>query len=231
MENVSPKIEDPQIRFIEERRLVGTMLSTTPHSWSAIVSAFIAFAVILTTLVYWMLPLDKSNLLTASYNSVFVNGQWWRLLSAVFIHSDPAHLLSNLLLLSIFGFFVYGYFGLRIFPLMAVLIAAIVNGLTVASYDSEMVLLGASGLVYVLGAFWLTLYFFIQRQYRITSRLIRVVGISLMLFAPSTFVPTTSYTAHAIGFLLGVLSGGIYFYLNFKKIRSHEVFESTWMAS
>ena len=210
--------------MIEEKRLVSTLITGVPKASSFFVAGMTVLFVILTTLLYWLAPLSTAELMPAAKNSVFQEHQWWRLVTAVFIHSELEHLLSNMLMLGIFSFFIYGYFGFTIFPMISLLLAAAVNALTIASYNPETSLLGASGLVYVLGGFWLSMYFLIQRQYLPMNRLIRVVGVALMLFAPTTFVPTTSYMAHGIGFLFGVSAATIYFFINKKNIRQHEVY-------
>jgi rhomboid protease GluP len=108
------------------------------------------------------------------------------------------------------------------FPLGSFVLAGAVNVFTVALMPAKVHLLGASGLVYLLGGFWLTSYFLIQRQHRTLPRFLRVLGIALMVFFPTTFVPTTSYKAHAIGFVVGGLFAVFYFLLRKTWIRSFE---------
>lgn len=226
MDTVNTSIQPSEM--IEEKRLVSTLITGVPQESSFFVAGMTVLFVILTTLLFWLAPISTAELMPAAKISVFQQHQWWRLFTAVFIHSNLEHLLSNMLMLGIFSFFIYGYFGFTIFPVISLLLAAVVNALTIASYSAETSLLGASGLVYVLGGFWLSMYFFIQRQYAPVNRLIRVVGVALMLFAPTTFVPTTSYLAHGIGFLFGVISATIYFFINKKIIRQHEVYQVTF---
>ncbi len=219
--------ETPQ--YIEEKRLVGTLITGVPNSASFLMAALTVFVMILSTLLFWWAPESWADFLPAMKNAVMRDHQWWRIFTAVFIHADLEHLLSNMLMLGIFSFFIYGYFGFTIFPLISLILAAAVNFFTIQSYGPETSLLGASGLVYVLGGFWLAMYFFIQRQYPPMMRLIRVVGVALMMFAPTTFIPTTSYTAHGYGFLFGVMAAVIYFLINKKSIRNLEVYQSTFV--
>ncbi|HEY7161555.1 MAG TPA: rhomboid family intramembrane serine protease, partial [Acidobacteriota bacterium] len=86
-------------------------------------------------------------------------------------------------------------------------------------------LVGASGVVYCMAGFWLTLFVLIERRYSIANRLMRSIGFFLIVFVPSTFEPTVSYRAHAIGFVLGILSAIMYFVINRKIIREAETFE------
>ena len=128
-------------------------------------------------------------------------------------------------MLSIFVFFTYGYFGVWVFPVLSIFGGSVVNLISIATYGDEIRLLGASGLVYFLGAWWLTMYFFIQRQYSLPNRILRLIGIALMVFFPTSFVPTTSYRTHAIGFLCGAVFALIYFYIYKQSIRSYEKYK------
>ena len=58
----------------------------------------------------------------------------------------------------------YGHFGFWVFPFGAFIFGALTNALAVWTYPPETVLLGASGLVYLLGGLWLTQYIFLERQ-------------------------------------------------------------------
>lgn len=205
-------------------RLIKTMLSKRPRNNAFYLTAFAVVLMLLTTLVFWRSPETIAELLPISREKFFGDRNYWRAFTAIFVHSDLEHLLSNVVLLVPFSFFVGGYFGPLLFPIVALVLASVVNVLAVASYPAQTELIGASGLVYLLGGLWLTLYFFIQRQYRVSNRLLRVAGIAMVLFLPSTFVPTTSYRTHAIGFAVGIITGIWFFLLNKNQIRSYEVY-------
>ncbi|MBC7419242.1 MAG: rhomboid family intramembrane serine protease [Bdellovibrio sp.] len=211
--------------LIEEKRLVGTMITKKPSVNAFIVASMTILFITMMTLFYWQGPQRLTDLLPAVHQQIFQHAQIWRAFTAVFIHADIAHLLSNAYMLWIFSFFVFGYFGFGVFPLLSFFIAGIVNVLAILTYAPEVELIGASGLVYILGGFWLTLYPLIQRQYSVVNRLMRVIGISLVIFLPSTFVPSTSYRTHAIGFGFGILMALFYFYKNKKQIRSYEIYK------
>jgi membrane associated rhomboid family serine protease len=69
---------------------------------------------------------------------------------------------------------------------------------------------------------WLSLFFFIERRFTVTNRLLRITAFAMMTLLPTTYEPSTSYRTHAIGFVLGVTFGSIYFYQNREKIRKSE---------
>lgn len=226
-EGIEQKHADQGLK--EERRLVGTMITGRPSTLAFIVAFAIVLWTSFMTVLYWVLPSSAAALMPTVYSQVFAHGQIWRVFTAIFVHADLEHFLSNMYMLWIFSFITVGYFGLKIFPYISLVLAGVVNALTILTYSPTVELIGASGLVYILGGFWLTMYFFIQRQYTITNRLIRVLGISFVIFFPTSFVPTTSYTAHAIGFLAGVIMAGIYFVQNKKNIREREVYKISYV--
>ena len=96
------------------------------------------------------------------------------------------------------------------------------NLITLGGMKPEIYLVGASGVVYFLGAFWLGIYLFIERNKNISIRILRSLGVALILLGPTQFSPQVSYMAHWWGFVLGLLHSAVYFFLYKKKIRSFE---------
>ena len=94
-----------------EKRLIHTLITQKPHAMSFVVSALILLGVVLVSQFYWMDPWGWSHFLPAINRSIYEQGEWWRLFTAILIHGDMGHLLSNLYMLGIFSYFVYGYFG------------------------------------------------------------------------------------------------------------------------
>jgi rhomboid protease GluP len=215
--------------LIEEKRLVGTYLSGKPSKNAFLVATATVLTMVLATFFYWQAPLSWANYLPAVNAEVFHHAQTWRVFTALFIHADLEHLLSNMYMLWIFSFFVFGYFGFTIYPMLSFFLAGLANAIAISTYAPEMELLGASGLVYLLGGFWLTMYPLIQRQYSIVNRTIRVIGIALVIFLPSTFVPSTSYRTHAIGFAFGFLMALGYFWKNKNRLRSYEIYKINYV--
>jgi len=215
-----------ELRTPPEKRLVQTLISQRPPQGSLfMVSLFLLFVVLITQL-FWIDFWGFADKLPALHKNVLVQGEWWRIFTATLIHSNLGHLLSNLYMLGIFSYFIYSYFGLAIYPILSFFMAGLVNLLCVYTYPPEVRLLGASGLVYLLGGFWLTMYFFIQRQYAWLQRSLRVLGMALMVFFPTSFEPTTSYRAHFFGFVAGIILGCLYFSDNYKSIQNKEVYST-----
>jgi rhomboid protease GluP len=145
----------------------------------------------------------------ASYETVWNQGQWWRLVTSLLTHADMAHLLSNTPLFLIFGWYLRDFFGFAVFPGAALAIGVLSNAWTIWTYPPDTELLGASGMLYGMVALWLVLYVHFETKYTRSQRIFRAVGVSLLLLFPTSFQQTTSYTAHGAGFVLGLLVGVI----------------------
>lgn len=212
------------------RRIVGTWLTKRPDPDALMVALISTLAMMLISVWVWFgqhdLDSDLESWTIASKDLVFHQHQYWRLWTAAVTHSGLGHLLSNSFLFFILGYFLRGYFGLLMFPGLALLLGGVINGLAIATYPAQQQLLGASGIVYWMGGVWLVLYLLIDRRRSWGSRWLRVFGVALMLFLPSeAFDPSISYRTHFIGFGIGVLTGLIYFALHARELRSGEIVE------
>jgi membrane associated rhomboid family serine protease len=143
----------------------------------------------------------------ASREAVFGQHQWWRLLTALFTHANVEHVLSNAPLFLIFGWFLYAYFGFRAFPLASLVVGVLSNAATLYFYPPQTTLVGASGMLYGMVALWLVLYVRFETAFSVPMRIFRAIGVSILLLFPTTFQASTSYLAHATGFVIGVAVG------------------------
>ncbi len=81
-------------------------------------------------------------------------------------------------------------------------------------------MIGASGVVFWMGGAWLALYVMIEVRRTLKQRLLRALGVGLLLFFPSeAFDPQVSYLTHAVGFAMGLVSGLLVYFINRKKYR------------
>jgi rhomboid protease GluP len=165
--------------------------------------AFTFFA--LASLSYWR-DGDASPL-PVSGVAVFRDHEYWRLFTALFTHSDMGHLLANAPLFLIFGWFLRSFFGRVTFPLAAFCIGVASNLVTVYFYAPATQLVGASGMLYGMAALWLVLYIRFDTDHTVWMRFFRALAFSIAVLFPTTFEPTTSYLAHASGFVIGVVTG------------------------
>ena len=135
--------------------------------------------------------------------SFFTLGDYWRAVSALFMHADISHFLSNSWLLIIFGWLLYDQGGHRAFPTIPLIYGALTNISTVYRYPEHVFLVGASGMVYGMVGFWLVLFLKYSKD-PLNHRLMRATAFILIILMPTTFRQEVSYSAHAIGFVLGV---------------------------
>jgi membrane associated rhomboid family serine protease len=139
-------------------------------------------------------------------------GQYWRLLSAMFLHATLIHILLNAYALYLFGPFVEEHFGRRWF-----LPIYLVSGFlaSVASYtfrgleDVGAVGVGASGAIAgLLGAF--IAYNFRRRHLSLAQGNLRTALMIILLNAVFGFVvPAVDNAAHLGGLVAGIAAGAV----------------------
>ncbi len=92
---------------------------------------------------------DSNSLLAwgANFKALTLRGQWWRLITACFLHIGVVHLLLNMYALLSIGFLLEPYLGRRRF-LAAFLLTGIVASLTSLWWHSGGISAGASGAIF-----------------------------------------------------------------------------------
>lgn len=158
----------------------------------------------------------------ASGQEVFQNREYWRLWTTLFAHADLGHVLSNVVLFLPFSFFLLGYFGPLFFPLAGLAIGGIINAIVLRTMPEQTHLVGISGVVYWMGAAWLTLYLKIERREKWSRRMGKVILITAAVFVPETFRPEVSYLSHFLGFVFGIASALAYYFWHRREILAAE---------
>ena len=205
--------------------IIETFLSRPPRKNSASVSLIVIAVVFLFSIVYWGNSFGLKESLYVSRDSVIQSHQYWRLFTGILVHADMNHFLSNALGLFLFGYLLHGYFGPGVYPIAIFGLGTLVNFASIASYPPGTRLVGASGVVYLMAGFWLTLFVSTERRFSILKRLLRSIGFALVMLISSTFDPAISHRTHAIGFVAGIVFGLIYFFKMRETIRAAEVVE------
>ena len=142
--------------------------------------------------------------------TVAENGEFYRLWTSLFIHSDFGHLASNLWLFAIFGYLLRSFWGLLVFPFLSfIAVGGLASVATIFWYQNSTFLLGASGMIYGMIGLWLVTYLRYELRYRFRTRLFRAIGFILVMLFPSTITENISYSAHFFGFFIGGLVGVI----------------------
>jgi rhomboid protease GluP len=207
----------------ERKSILKTYLSRKPAAGSFWASAY-SLAVLM---VLFMLYQDDvgglAKWMTATPDQVFAHGQYWRALTTLGVHADLEHFLANAGFFSGLAFLLSAYFGVWAFPVLSLAGGTLANLIALKTYEPTDVLLGASGVVYFMAAFWLSQYAGIERRLSLPRRLINSAAFTLVLLMPATFEPRVSYRTHAIGYVLGWVLGGLYYWTHRKMYREAEV--------
>ena len=205
-----------------------TFLSQKPAEGSSLVAAVSILVVMGFSFLFWSNYAGFAQQLPASGEQVFKQEQYWRLFTSIFVHADLRHMLSNSFGIVVLGYLLYGYFGYKAYPCMTLVFGAVITAISLATYNPRIYLLGASGVVYYMAAFWLTLYVCLERRFSVGKRLFRAIGFILIVLIPTSFNPETSYRTHAIGFGVGVIVAALYFRANKDRFRREEEVERDW---
>ncbi len=138
-------------------------------------------------------------------------GEWWRVLTALTLHADMLHLLSNLAFGALFGFPAARLFGPGIAWLLILLGGSVAYGIDAALHPPEHHLLGASTAVFT--ALGLIAAYGWRRHMRNWSRWMRnasplIGGLALLAFT-GTGGENTDILAHLAGFIVGSATGAL----------------------
>lgn len=135
-------------------------------------------------------------------------GQWWRLFTAMTLHADGAHLLSNLVTGVLFLGLVMARHGAGVGLFGAWLAGALANVAAMLIYPDPYRSLGASGMVLaMLGILTVTgIREAISRQPGWRAML-GSLGAGVMLFTLTGSSPTSDLVVHLGGFVFGLVVG------------------------
>lgn len=146
----------------EHRALMNSLKSQMPIPWVTYgliaINVLIWIATVVMGASLWSTP--AGNLLSWGGNaaSEFQRGEWWRLLTAFFLHSGLIHIAMNMLVLASVGFSVERIYGHLPFLLIYLASGLIGSALSLHYSAQHVVSVGASGAVFgVVGAFLVAL--------------------------------------------------------------------------
>jgi rhomboid protease GluP len=200
-------------------------MTQKPQPGAGEVVALLGFLLFASSYIFFERMFHADEWMPASRELVFGEHQYWRAWTSLWAHGDLGHLISNAFLLLPFTYFLTSYFGLWLFPIVGLLAGGITNLIVLKTMPPEVHLIGISGVVYWMGAAYLTLYMLVDRRRDLRHRFATAVFISVILFAPEAYKPDISYLSHLIGYVFGVMCGLGLYLLNRKKYESAEVTE------
>lgn len=142
----------------------------------------------------------------AKFNPLIIEGEWWRIISSMFLHSGFIHILMNMVALYYLGIIVERIYGSWRF-MWIYLLAGIGGGLASFAF-SVYVSVGASGAIF--GLFGALLFFglihkkiFMQTMGR---GILTVIGINIAI---GLTIPQIDMSAHIGGLITGFLAAAI----------------------
>lgn len=155
-------------------------------------------------------PAGPVAALRATPAQVFAGGEWWRALTTLFVHGDLGHLASNLFLFIPLAYLILAYFGAG-FLAAGFLAGGLVNLAVLKTLGPQTSLIGISGVVYWMGAAWITLFLLLDHREPPRRRFGNALFLSLMLFVPETLKPEVSHLSHFLGAVAGAAAAlGLY---------------------
>ncbi|GAX02699.1 membrane-associated serine protease [Secundilactobacillus pentosiphilus] len=167
--------------------------------------------IVITILVYMAMTLAGGSQNTqvlvdfgAKYNPLILAGQWWRLITPIFLHMGFEHILFNMVTLYFIGFQIEAIFGhwryLAIF-----LISGIGGNLASFAFNPNSISAGASTAIFGLfGAFLMLGESFWENPYirQMTKTFLLFIGFNLVF---DIFSVGTDIQGHIGGLVIGFL--------------------------
>lgn len=137
-------------------------------------------------------------------------GAWWLAFTAVWLHADVAHLVSNAVMGALLFGFAMARFGPGLALLVTLLAGAGANWLGLGLRPGNFTALGASGMVMAALGMIAVQALPLWRTGRFGARLVFAgLGGSSLIFVLIGTSPDSDVLAHANGFLLGCALGGL----------------------
>ncbi|OUZ12601.1 hypothetical protein BHE97_02115 [Aeromicrobium sp. PE09-221] len=172
---------------------------------SAVTLAIIGINVAIHVIVFltggWSSPLSQEGAMSGVRVAFF--DEYWRLLTAAFLHSTWLHLGFNMFALYLFGPFIEQILG-RVRFVLTYLTLAVASSVFVFWLSAPGgATVGASGAVF--GMFGLALVFLIRQRQNVTGMLV-LLGINAFI----SLQPGISWQGHLGGFVTGVLLGLVF---------------------
>ncbi len=197
----------------EKHEFVGALFAATPTLWGTKFLVALNVAVFGLMVLRGVSPLEPTidDLLRfgADYGPLTVSGQWWRVLTAAFVHIGLVHLLLNMWGLWQGGQLAERFYGHGAY-LALYLGSAIGGSLTSLAWNPSIVSAGASGAIF--GVYGALLAVVVLHRHEIPAAIfadlrkstVAVVGYNV-LFGIAT--PGIDNAAHLGGLALGLVGG------------------------
>lgn len=174
-----------------------------------VVSIFLALNIVIGILM--ALPIIGAKVLYGGVgiNYLIADGEWWRLVTPMFLHGGIMHILFNMFCLFVFGPELEKITGKMRFFTLYMLSGIFANVATFFLQDPFYQHLGASGAIFgIFGAYGALIYYTRNTMPQLRQVILPIIVVSLVM----TFIqPYINATAHITGLIVGFLIGLSYF--------------------
>jgi len=157
------------------------------------------------------LPVLPNQLIMESMvgvNLYIVQGEWWRLITPIFLHTGFSHFLFNSFSIFLFGPALERALGKPKFLAVYLFTGVLANIATLVTEPLTFSHLGASGSIFGMFGYYIALIVF--RKDIISRNNSQVIGTIAALSLIMTFIqPNINIGAHLFGFLFGVAAGSL----------------------
>ena len=159
-----------------------------------------------------LFPIFPGNVLFyygTGVNLYIADGQWWRLITPIFLHSTFSHLLFNGFSLAIFGPSLENFLGSFKFTIFFLSTGILANIATFLVKPLTYSHVGSSGAIFGLLGFFLYLVMFNKSNFSNNEKntVYTLTGIAIIM----TFIqPQINVVGHLAGLVTGVLTAPLY---------------------
>ncbi|MCD8503344.1 MAG: rhomboid family intramembrane serine protease [Bacillaceae bacterium] len=178
-----------------------------------VVSSIIAIHLVLFLWMYLLGPLggDYIRFYGVGWNLAIAHGQWWRLITPIFMHVQPGHFLFNSFSLVLFGPALEQMLGKFKFVILYLFTGILANVATFYLADLNFFHLGASGAIY--GLFGIYLYMVFFKKELLDHGNAQLITTILVLGLVMTFInDNINVYAHLFGLIAGFALAPIFLY-------------------
>ncbi|MEP4547328.1 MAG: rhomboid family intramembrane serine protease [Saccharospirillum sp.] len=171
-------------------------------------AALFVLVALYTQSIMWF-PARELVVLGGNFGPLTVDGQWWRLLTSVFLHGGLLHLIFNAVVLANIGIFLEPLLG-RVSFAIVYLITGVLASLTSLMFNYGVVSVGASGAIFGMYGFFLALLTtkLFKPEFR-TTFLKNTLGFIALNIAIGFFGPIDN-AAHMGGLVSGFILGYVW---------------------
>lgn len=143
--------------------------------------------------------------------SDFFRGEYWRIISSMFLHGGLMHLVMNLVVLGIVGFLSENIFGKNRFVVIYFLSGIIAALSTLLWHQGNFAGVGASGAIFgLIGANAMMLI--LQNNFKETKGILLLIFGYLLFSILMGFISNSDNVAHLSGFISGMIISALFYY-------------------